>query len=89
MRLLADVLGAFEHHVLEEVCEAGAPGALVQRTDVIPEVDGDQRQPVILMRDDREPIGQRVLLVLDLRQLQLLRWCRYHGGKNQKQGEGG
>ena len=51
MHLRADVLRAFEHHVLEQVGETGAPGALVGRADVVPEIDGDQRQPVVLARE--------------------------------------
>ena len=69
-RLFADVLGAFKHHVLEQVREAGAAGLLVQRADVVPEVDSDQRQAMVFMRDDLQPVGQRVGLVLDLGQLQ-------------------
>ena len=41
------VLGALKHHVLEQVCESGAPRFFVGRPDVIPEVHGDQRQAVI------------------------------------------
>ncbi len=66
MLLGADVLGAFEHHVLEKVSEAGASGALVGRTDVIPQVDGDERQAVILGQNDLKTVLQRVLFVLDL-----------------------
>jgi hypothetical protein len=61
------VLGAFEHHVLEEVGKASAAGQLVERTDVVPEIDGDQRKTVVFMRDDSQAVGQRVLLVRDVR----------------------
>ncbi len=73
VRLLADMLRAFEHHVLKQMREAGAARPLIQRPHVIPEVDGDERQPVIFMRDHRQAVGQRVLLVLDLRQLEFVR----------------
>jgi hypothetical protein len=64
------VLGAFEHHVLEEVGEAGAPGALVQRADVVPQVDRDQRQPMIFPEDDLKSVRQRVLLILEIGNLE-------------------
>jgi hypothetical protein len=70
----ADVLGAFEHHVLEEVGEAGATGALVERADVIPEVYGHERQAMIFMQEDDESVGHGVFFVLQLRDLQGL--CR-------------
>jgi hypothetical protein len=66
----ADVLGAFEHHVLEEVGEAGAAGTLVERADVVPEVDGYERQAMVFMREDDESVGQGELFVLQLRDLQ-------------------
>ena len=69
MGLFADVLGAFEHHVLEEVGEAGAAGALVEGADVVPEVDGDEGQAVIFVGDDGEAVGEGVLLVLNLGEL--------------------
>ena len=56
------VLRALEHHVLEQVREAGAPGGLVGRADVIPQVDGRQGQPVVLGEDHGQAVGQRVLL---------------------------
>jgi hypothetical protein len=68
----ANVLRAFEHHVLEKMGEAGATRTLIGGSDVIPQVDGDQRQPVILDEDDLQTVLQRVLLKLDL--------GRGHGG---------
>jgi hypothetical protein len=53
VRLLADVLGAFEHHVFEQVSKARAARPLIQRTDVVPEIDSHERQPVIFVRDAR------------------------------------
>ena len=44
VRVARHVLRALEHHVLEQMREAGAPGFLVGRADVIPEVHGDERQ---------------------------------------------
>ena len=64
--IVGHVLRTLEHHVLEQVREAGAARDLVQRTDVVPDVDGDDRQPVIDMEDDLHSIWQRVLLVGDV-----------------------
>jgi hypothetical protein len=56
--------------VLEEVGEAGAAGTLVERADVVPEVDGDEREAVIFVGDDLEAVGEGVGLVLDLGELE-------------------
>ena len=56
------VLRALEHHVLEQVREAGAARLLVGRADVIPEVHGHQRQPMVLAEDHVETVRQRVFL---------------------------
>ena len=61
----ADVLGAFEHHVFEEVGEAGAAGALVERADVIPEVDGDEGEAVVFVHEDEEAVGHDEFFVLE------------------------
>ena len=68
--LFADVLGAFEHHVFEEVGEAGAARALVERPDVVPEVDGDERETVVFVHDDDETVGHDEFLVLEFGDLQ-------------------
>ena len=47
-----DVLRALEHHVLEQVREAGPAGPLVLRPDVIPDLRVDDRRRVILEEDD-------------------------------------
>ena len=44
------VLRALEHHVLEQVREAGAARHLVGRADVVPDIHRDERQPMILRR---------------------------------------
>ena len=54
-----NVLRALKHHVLEQMRKAGAAGLLVGGADVIPEVDGDERQPVVLRQDHPQPIRQR------------------------------
>src|SRR5438309_1646528 len=60
MFVIADMQRAGKQHVLEKMCEAGAAGALVLRSDVIPEIDGHQRRGVILVEDDLKAIVQRV-----------------------------
>jgi hypothetical protein len=70
--LFADMLGAFKHHVLEEVGEAGAAGALVERADVIPEVDGDEREAMVFVCEDDETIGEGELFVFELWDLERL-----------------
>ena len=64
--LFADVLGAFKHHVLEEVSEAGAAGALVERADVVPKVDGYEGEAMVFVSEDDETVGQGELFVLEL-----------------------
>ena len=68
----ADVLGAFKHHVFEEVGEAGAAGTLVERADVVPEIDGDEGQAVVFVREDDETVGQGELFVLEFGDLERL-----------------
>ena len=75
MGFLADVFGALEHHVFEEVGEAGAASALVQRADVIPEVDGDEREAMVFVHEDDETVGHGVGFVLELGDLEGL-GCR-------------
>jgi hypothetical protein len=53
--------------VLEEVREAGPAEPFVLRSDVVPLVHVDDRQLAIHVEDDLEPVRQRVLLELDLR----------------------
>ena len=38
------------------------PGPSFFGADVVPDVDGDQRQAVVLVEDDLEAVGQLVLL---------------------------
>ena len=55
------MLRALEHQVFEEVRKAGASRHLVFRADVIPDVDRDDWEGVILVDQHIEPVGQRVL----------------------------
>ena len=47
--------------MLEQVREPGAPGVLVGRAHVVPEVHRRDRD-ALLAEDDLQPVGQRVLL---------------------------
>jgi len=76
----ADVLGAFEHHVLEEVGEASASCALVERTDVVPEIDSDEGQAVVFVHEDDETVGHDEFFVLEFRDFERLRWWESIGG---------
>ena len=49
-----------EHHVLEEVREAGPALRLVLRTDVVPHIYRHGRRRPIERRDDGQPVRQRV-----------------------------
>ena len=58
---LADVPAALEHHVLEQVGEAGLAGDLVLRADAVPDVDRDDRREVVLGDDQAEAVGQALV----------------------------
>ena len=66
VRLGLDVLRALEHHVLEQVREAGAARPLVLRADVVPDRHVHDRRRVILGEDHPQPVRQRRDLVLEL-----------------------
>ena len=55
------MLRSLEHQVLEQMREAGVARPLVLRADVIPEVHGDDRARVVLVEEDVESVGERVL----------------------------
>jgi hypothetical protein len=55
------VLRSFEHQVLEEVRESGMAGAFVLRSDVIPDVHGNDRTRVVFVEQDIESVAERVL----------------------------
>jgi hypothetical protein len=66
-----DVGGALEHHVLEEVREAGAALALIARADVVIDRDGEDRRRVIFRDDHAQPVFE-----LRVSELDFLDWCR-------------
>src|SRR5690606_889321 len=51
------ILGALEHHVLEEVSRAGITDRLVPRADAIDDHGGDDRRAVVLHEQDLQTIG--------------------------------
>jgi hypothetical protein len=56
--------------VFEEMRKACAPSLLVHRANVVPQVDRDQRQPMIFPEDDLKSVRQRVLLILEIGNLE-------------------
>ena len=71
----ADVLRAFEHHVLEEVREARSSWALVARADVVGDVYCDDGRALVLNRDDTQAVLQLRLFVIDVNIAFTLRHC--------------
>ena len=57
-RALGHVHRSFEHHVLEEMREAGAARPLVARADVIPDVHRHHRHAGVAMQDHVQAVGQ-------------------------------
>ena len=55
------LLGAAEHHVLEEMREAREPGRIVHRADLEPQHLRDDRRAVIGDDHDLHAVGQREL----------------------------
>ena len=66
---LVIVLRTLEHHVFEEVGKAGPARPLVLGTDVIPDVDADDRRGVVFMQDDIQTVGKREFLEFQFRNL--------------------
>ena len=64
--ILAHVLRGLEHHVFEEVCEARAAGAFLQRANVVPDADRSERKSAVLVENDGESVLELVLLEGDL-----------------------
>src|SRR4029077_6857910 len=61
------LLGALEHHVLEEMRKAGAALALVTGTDVVDDGDGEDRGDVILGHDEAQAVRELRVGKLDRR----------------------
>src|SRR5262249_56060354 len=54
--------GAVEHHVLEQMRDAGGAAVLVARACAEEDVGGDHRRRVILVHEDAQAIRQRECL---------------------------
>jgi hypothetical protein len=67
VRFGLDVLAALEHQVLEQVREARTARLFVLRSDVIREVEMHDRNGMIFFQHDREAVGERGDLILELR----------------------
>ena len=59
MLTLADVLGALEHHVLEQVGESGSSLPLVAGSHVVVHGDREDRRGMVFGDDDTQPVGER------------------------------
>ena len=58
---LVVVLRPFEHQVLEQMREACPARMLVLGSHVIPDIDGNHRQPTIFVNDHAKAVRERVL----------------------------
>ncbi len=67
MRAARHVPRSFKHHVLEQMRKPGAPRQFVRRTDVIPEVDRHQWQPVVFGENHLQAVLQLVFFESQLR----------------------
>jgi hypothetical protein len=56
MFVLSDVFGSLEHHVFEKVGESRVPLALVARSDVVVDDDGEYRRGMIFRDDDPQTV---------------------------------
>src|SRR5262245_16825583 len=65
------MLRPLEHQVLEQMGEARVPRCFVLRTDVIPEVDGDDWTPVRLVQQHVESVRKRVFAERDVQRAYL------------------
>src|SRR5205085_6358411 len=68
--------GSHEHQMLEQMGESGASCLLSRGTDVIPDVHRQQRDGMVLMKDDVQTVRQCELCIsnLELRLLPAQRW---------------
>ncbi len=73
---LVEVVAAAEHQVFEQVGEAGLADFLVLRTDVVPGIDRHHRRLAVFMHQHRQPVLERELGVLDIRDRDVR-----HGGR--------
>ena len=72
MFLGGNVRRAFEHQVLEQVREAGAPGPLVFPAHVIPDLQVDDGHLVVFQQNHLQPVSQGMRSVVQLGRADLL-----------------
>ena len=70
------MLAALEHHVFEEVGEAGAPLGLVRGPDVVVEIHGDHRDAGLPRKNHLQAVGEAELRGRDPRHAGGRRWPR-------------
>ena len=91
--LVLVVLAALEHQMFEQVGETAAPGRLVLGTDVVPDVDGDDRRFAVGVHDHAQAVGQGELFEGDVDRRRFggdgRRRERQAGGERDGQGEQG
>ncbi len=67
VRAARHVFRTFKHHVLEKMREAGAARHFIRRANVIPQVDRNEWEPMILGQNDIEPVLQFIFFEFQLR----------------------
>ena len=60
--VVVEVLGSVEHQVLEQMREACLAGLFILGTDVVPNVDRNDRSLAVLMHEESESVVQNELL---------------------------
>ena len=80
-----DAFGAHEHQVLEQVGKSRSPGYLVLAAHVVPEIDRRHRQPVVLVQDHGQAVGQLILFVFHVLSRQRTRCDQPRGARHRGQ----
>ena len=82
----AVLLRAVEHHVLEEVREAGDAFVLVARADLVEGVEGDVGDGVVFLHEDGHAVGKGLLLHVEGSMRGDQRKCQSKEGGGKKRG---
>jgi hypothetical protein len=70
------MFGSLEHHVFEKMRKTGPSGTLVHRSDVIPDIDGNEREAMILQKDHFQTVVELVFDVWEFRDISIMRHIR-------------
>src|SRR5262249_14310720 len=81
----ADVFRSLEHHVFEQVREAGATLALIARADLVANGDRVYGRVMILSDDHAEAVIERRIRELDLRKFGLSRAGQSESESNERE----